>query len=200
MTHKLKTMKLLAIVQILLVVGVLTSIVTANLTLLILTILCGIVVGCIWWYKNKRPKAPASSKLTRKLPQKVQPKAKRPAKRPKKIQTITDKKKDTKEGETGAAGEAIAAPENPEIAEEPNERVLYAAMSQFEPLSVQVGREIASRNLTTNLPEPPDAQYESILHALNIPNKPSLHQNAIGYRTPIYMKNIKPKKPKSLFM
>jgi hypothetical protein len=142
-------MKVLTVVHILLVVGVLVSIVTHNMPLLLTSVVAAAAVGCVWMVKHRPANQTNQANQVRlretgdaPLRQKRLPKTKQAAK-------------------TAPTMKAIQANKANKTNHE--DRVVDR---RFETLSTQTSRELMKRNLVKNLPEPAGAREASIRAAL----------------------------------
>ena len=125
-------------VQILLAVGVVVSIFTMNVAVLVGTVLMAVVVGCLYWWKN-RSKRLASLASSKEVPERINT-----------IRTNLINAEEPSQEEQAPANQAL----------KPNPLPV-----SYEPLSTRVSRNIAARNLFNNLPEPPNARFEALKSA-----------------------------------
>lgn len=140
----------LTCVQILLAVGVIVAIFTMNIAVLIGTVLLSIVVGFLYWWKNRSAKYNKKPK-EHETPQKIDMRRARPSKSP------------MNHSSDSVTAQAKKAP----------------VPNSYESVSSRVGRDIAARNLLENLPEPPSARLDAMkaAYALGGPGALGLKSN-----------------------
>jgi hypothetical protein len=153
----------LTCVQVLLAVAVVVSIFTMNITVLILTVVLSAVVGGLYWWRNRRNK----KNRTKHVPVPVQHKVPKVPK----INTIHQDPQDPQDNQT-----------------QQTQQTTKKEPISYEPLSTRVSRDIASRKLFDNLPEPPNARYDALRAAYK-----SAGPLAIGLKPSVsHMRNIRP--------
>ena len=162
-------------VQILLAVGVIVSIFTMNVGVLIATVLLAVVVGGLYWWKN-RSKRLANLANSRRFAERINNIRK-------KTNLIDTKAEEPSQEEQAPASKAQAskAPASQAPASKAPLPISY------EPLSTRVSRNIAARNLFNNLPEPPNARFEALKSAYR-----SAGPEGIGLKPAVaHMRNIR---------
>lgn len=156
-------LRALTCIQIILAIGVVVAIFTMNATVLIGVVVLAVVVGVLYWCKNKQKLATVT---TTRVPQQL----------PNRINTINNRDQNS----TKQIDQDDQDQDDQDVNQDQESPISY------EPLSTRVSRVIAAKNMFNNLPEPPNARFNALKSAYK-----SGGQAAIGLKSVAHMQNIR---------
>lgn len=172
-------MNLLIVIQILLVIAFCVSLVTMNAILLLVTVLLGITVACVYMYKKSQASKQSNSERVALTNQMQEPE---PEPEPEQKKTsLIQKKNDVRK--PNRAQQAHRAQHIPQLANS-SRHTHHKHVHLPKTMSLRVQDELKNRNLlrtTVNEVEERDALIRHMM------------KNGSGFKTPAHMKNIRVK-------